>query len=272
MRLRELALGALVGVGLGLGAAWLLRGSPAPGERRAAGGEETLASAGAVAELEQRIADLAERLAREESRRRDLESRLAALTGAEPPQEPPPPEEPPPASGSQPFVDTDVLARAGFAPSEVAELRARFEAVELERLYLRDQATREGWIGKPRFRQRLRELETRTESLREEYGADAYDWILYASNRPNRVVVRRVMEGSEAEAAGFREGDLVLRYEGERIFDVRSLQQATGGGRFGETTAVEVERDGGTLRLFPARGPLGVGLGTVRQEPERPPF
>lgn len=279
MRVRELAIGVGLGAGLALVAVVLLRGSPGPGERNAAGGSEPGVPAAAVAELQQQVAALADRLAREESRRRELERRLAAATGAEPSPESPAPEQaegkpgPAPAPGGpQPFVDTEVLTRAGFSASEVEELKARFEAIELERLYLRDQATREGWIGKPRFRQRVRELDARYADLRDDYGPDAYDWILFASGRPNRVVVNRVMEGSEAEGAGFRKGDVVLRYEGQRIFDVPSLQKATTGGRFGETTAVDVERDGEEIRLYPARGPLGLGLGVVSAEPDHPPF
>jgi hypothetical protein len=230
---------------------------------------EALAPARSSAEAAEVEAELRERLARETARRVSLERQLAEQVAPALvlPVAAESAEEEPDDEFRGPWLDAARLARAGFAASEIDVLRERFEAVELEKLYLRDEATREGWLGKPRFRRQMRVLERKYTGLRGEYGEDAYDWILYASGKLNRVMVQHVIEGSEAEAVGLQEGDVFLRYDGQRIFDARSLQQATADGELGQTAPVDLERDGERIRLYPARGPLGVGLESASVEP-----
>lgn len=228
-------------------------------------------TAGDRAAPAQRVRELEQALAREVERRRELEGRLAER--APPPPEPAasdPAEDAREPKPGDPWIDAEVLARGGFSPSEVDELQAQLEAIELEKLYLRDQATREGWAHEPRYARQLRELDARYGELRDRYGDEAYDWILYASGRRNRVVVQRVMEASEAASVGFEAGDVFLSYDDRRVFDARSLQGATTAGEFGRTVSVEVLRDGRVVRLFPARGPLGIALVTERDEPAEP--
>jgi hypothetical protein len=271
-------LGVVCGAALGVGVGFLVWSGDDRTSESAATQIPTDTRAETRSELvQQQLHELRARLDREVQRREALERRLAEATPVEP------------AAGNstdagasgaaaekghpqvgEHWVDAEILTRAGFSPSETDELRARFEAIELDRLYLRDQATREGWVGRPRYAKQLRELDARYGSMREDYGDDAYDWILYASGQQNRVVVRRVMTGSEAAEAGFEDGDVVVSYDDERIYDASSLQQATVGGESGRTTVVEVERGGERRRLFPARGPLGITLISEREEPGEP--
>jgi hypothetical protein len=160
-----------------------------------------------------------------------------------------------------------ILERAGMRAGEIDELQARLEEIALERLYLRDQATREGWVGKPRFRRSMRELDGSYRELGDEYGEDAYDWILFAAGRDNRIQVTRVMAGSAAEDAGLEAGDVVVGYADERIFDGPSLQRATTTGEAGETVVLDVVRGGEVIRVYPPRGPLGVTLESIKVEP-----
>ncbi len=101
-----------------------------------------------------------ERLAAEVA---ELRAELSRLRGEGPPAPPEPagPQSdagaPAPEGGAGPVAtgvaptsapfDVAALASAGFVTREIVRLRERVEASELERLYLRDRAVREGWIG-----------------------------------------------------------------------------------------------------------------------------
>ncbi len=206
----------------------------------------------------------------EEARRVELERELAArlaVPAKTPEKRDAPKRKPEKAKRPGDWIDGDVLLQAGFDATELEALNERYESTELERLFVRDQATREGWFGRPRYYRRMRELNESYEELRVEYGEDRYDWILYASGRDNRVRVDRVMRDSPAADVGLERGDIILRYNDERIFDARALQQATGEGRAGETVALDVDRGGERIRLYPPRGPLGIGLDSLPVEP-----
>jgi hypothetical protein len=274
-------------------AGWLLFGG-APGPGATGGSSPTSASAPGEASATSDAADAAdatnatgaadataeiealrEELAREVGRREALEQALSERAAASPAEAPTPGAPtapgPPAAANAKPrenWLDEPVLVAAGFTPAEAEALRRRFEAIELERLFVRDQATREGWFGAPRFQQRMRELNAEYDVLREEHGDERYDWILFASGRNNRVVVDRVLPDSAASEVGLEPGDVFLAYDEERVFDAGALQRATSGGVFGETVGVDVLRDGERIRLYPSRGPLGVGLRVERREPD----
>ena len=97
----------------------------------------------------------------------------------------------------------------------------------MERLYLRDQAIREGWMDTDQYRERLQQLEFARGELRVELGDDAFDRYLYASDRPNRVRVQSLIDGSPAAAAGLRPGDVILSYGEQRILLFGDLTQMT---------------------------------------------
>ena len=104
--------------------------------------------------------------------------------------------------------------------------------------------------------------------MREDYGEEAYDWFLYASGRANRVVVEGVLGGSAAAEAGLKTGDMIVRYDGERIFKPPALVQGTLAGKLNETVEVEIEgADGRRSTLTLPRGPIGVRLGRRTAEP-----
>lgn len=264
------ALGVLTG---GLLGSWL-RGPATPAPGRAPGGGE----AAAVAALREDLAE--ERLAREA-----LAGEVALLRGALvewlAPDDPdardaPAPAAPAPgsAAGAQappaaaragPWFDEPGLREAGLAPAEIERLRGRFEEFQMEELYLRDQAVREGWRQRPRYPRELSDLRG---ELRRELGEESYDWMLYAMGQPNRVRLEDVLESSPAAQAGLEPGDLVLRYDDRRVFNARELQQATAQGRAGGSVAVDLVRGGAVVRVYLPRGPLGVRLKGLRLVPE----
>ena len=199
-----------------------------------------------------------------------LRAEVARLSGAAPPAEPLLPTGHPtttPHGAAPPTFDEKALLEAGFDEREATRLRERVEQIDLEHLYLRDRAVREGWMGTQRFGDEYRALEAKSRGLRDELGDDRYDWLLYASGQSNRVVVQGVMERSPASAAGIRAGDAVLAYDGTRLFDASTLREATTQGRAGETVPVDISRDGERLHLFVPRGPLGVRLQESRLRP-----
>ncbi len=169
-----------------------------------------------------------------------------------------------PGTDGRSRFDEDALRAAGVHPADIERLREAWEEHELERLYLTDRARREGWARTSRYRQELRALGT---GFRDDLGEDAYDALLYATGRPNRVVVGDVLDRSPAQAAGLAPGDVIVDYDGARVYAPSELQKATSLGRAGESVTMEVLRDGRSIRLRVDRGPLGVLLTEERRPP-----
>lgn len=201
---------------------------------------------------EVRIADLQARLGK-------LERTLADLDRAGRPDRP--------QSPSTPDERRKAMVAAGVDPALADDILWRESRLELERLNLRDLAVREGWIGSDRYRDELNQLAGEDRSVREEIGDTAWDRYLYNTGGDNRVAVAAVIQGSAAEGAGLRPGDLVESYAGERVFGFAELRDATTEGESGELVAVRVRRGGGVVDLWVPRGPLGVRMEMSRAEP-----
>lgn len=167
------------------------------------------------------------------------------------------------AAAGEWFNESALLER-GIPPDEVARLNRRFQESEMEVLYLRDRATREG--GGRRFRM-LNELADLRARLREEVGDEDYDLVLWATGQENRVIITDVLLTSPARAVDLRSGDVIVRYGDEKIFSVSDLQRATRSGEAGDPVTVEVLRGDQELRTYVPRGPLGVRLQSARREP-----
>jgi membrane-associated protease RseP (regulator of RpoE activity) len=170
-------------------------------------------------------------------------------------------------SPGQAWFDPRRLAAAGLPERDAEELHRLYEDVELQRLYLQNQAQRERW-PRDRLATELAALDERLLAVRDDYGEDAYDWFLYAAGRANRVVVEGVLGGSAAAEAGIRTGDAIVRYDGERIFKPPTLIRGTLAGRLNESVEVEIQRPDGTRTTVTLpRGPVGVRLGRRTVEP-----
>lgn len=166
------------------------------------------------------------------------------------------------------WLDEARLLEAGLHPADIEALRERFGEIEMERLYLRDEATRDGWLHTGRYRKALREIDLSLDALRGEFGDEAYDWLLYASGRENRVLVGGVIENSPAGEAGLQSGDLVFSYDGVRIFKGEELRRATSQGEAGRLVELALDRGGERVRVYVPRGPLGIRLGSQRAKPQ----
>ncbi len=92
--------------------------------------------------------------------------------------------------------------------------------------------------------------------------------MLYGSGQNNRVQVAGVLRGSAAERAGLRDGDVVISYDGRRIFEGQALLGATVQGDQGAQTELVVRREGGDVRVVLPRGPIGLRLLPARVPPD----
>jgi hypothetical protein len=157
-------------------------------------------------------------------------------------------------------LDEATLVTAGFSPSDARDLKRAYDELQMEQLYARDRAARKDFGKGESWAATLEEIATQERTLADRYGEAGYDWMLYASGRPNRVSVDQIFEGSPAEAGGLNEGDIVLRYAEERIRNSRELRDATSDGVAGEWVEVEILRDERIERVQLPRGPLGITL------------
>ena len=284
----QVLLAVLVVLGLGAGGYSLMAQDPARSDRFTRAASSSFAEDGAAREgsYGARIDALAAELAREREARQSLAAEVESLRGelarvrragsarttlvakADSPKH-----DGPEADGEKRqrprSLDVDALVAAGFPEATVREFKASMDQMELDRLYLRDIAAREGWLDTPRFREESEALRLDMGSTREEYGEEFYDWMLYTTGHPNRVEVGDVMTGSAAEDVGLRPGDVVVSYDDARIFSPSELRDATIAGEVGALTPVEVLRNGRSMRLMVPRGPLGIRVDHATIEPQR---
>jgi hypothetical protein len=163
------------------------------------------------------------------------------------------------------WFDEAALVEGGVDDRRAKWLRERFDALQMDELYLREEAARGGWLGKPRYQRGLRDLHA---NARKEMGDADYDLLLYASGRDNRVLLTDVLQNSPAAAAGIEPGDILERYDDQAIFDGSELVSATRRGAPGSTVPVDLVRDGSSMRVYVPKGPLGVRLRSVRRFPD----
>ena len=159
------------------------------------------------------------------------------------------------------------LISAGVDPSFAEQIVNKENQLALDRLNLRDKAMREGYYNSDQYREELSSLNKSDTSLREDIGEDYFDRFLFSSGQDNRVTVNSVMKGSAAESAGIKDGDTLLSYGGQRLFQWRELQGKTTKGERGELTDLTILRDGREISLNIPRGPLGVRLGQKSVDP-----
>lgn len=166
-----------------------------------------------------------------------------------------------------PDEQRNALLRAGVTVEVADDLVWRRSQLSLERLDLRDQAIREGWLNTDRYREEIRKINEQRVSLRDEIGVDAYDRYLFETGQDNRVLVDSVIAGSAGEDSGVLPGDVIERYGDQPIYDFGDLRGATSDGARGEIVPVTVRRGNQLVELLLPRGPIGIGLDATRIDP-----
>ena len=160
------------------------------------------------------------------------------------------------------WFNEQALVDAGIDQTKVSYIKEVFEQAEMDRLYLRDQAAREGWMGSKRYNDAAKEIADRSNALRSELNDKEYDAYLYAAGRSNRVIVESVLSNSPASNAGIQAGDVILTYDNQRIYSWTDLTGATSKGAANSTVAVTIVRNDQQQQVYLPRGPLGVRLTT----------
>jgi membrane-associated protease RseP (regulator of RpoE activity) len=167
-----------------------------------------------------------------------------------------------------PEAQRDALLRAGVAAEVADDIVWRRAQVSLDRLDLRDQAIREGWLNTDRYREELRKINQERVSVRDEIGVDSFDRYLFETGQDNRVLVDSIIPGSAGEESGMLPGDVIENYGEQKVFNFRDLRGATSDGERGELVPVVVRRGGQRLELWLPRGPIGIGLDATRVDPQ----
>jgi membrane-associated protease RseP (regulator of RpoE activity) len=152
------------------------------------------------------------------------------------------------------------LVEQGLDEERAAYIARRRDELALERMYLQDQAAREGWANTPRFSEAWLGAQDRI-ALENELNAQEFDLYLRSTGQANRVTINNVLQTSPAEQAGFQPGDRLVSYDGQQIYSGAQLRAATRSGNAGDVVIVTVERGGQQMQLSIPRGPLGVNLG-----------
>jgi len=151
----------------------------------------------------------------------------------------------------QPGYRQQQLVSAGFAQEEAERI------VQIES----EESLRELQAQYDFRRQRVEQNDSRfnnSNPIREELGEQNYERYLQANGLPTTARVGSVIGGSPGENAGLRAGDEVISYAGERVFNLREINNLTVLGEVGESVLIEVERDGEPVQLTIPRGPIGI--------------
>jgi len=97
--------------------------------------------------------------------------------------------------------------------------------------------------------------------LRQSLGVADYEKYLEATGQSTSATVRRVEEDSAAAAVGLKEGDKIISYNGQRVYNSSELIVQTQNENLTGSVLVEVERDGVIQQMTVPAGTLGVSVG-----------
>jgi len=172
-----------------------------------------------------------------------------------------------PSQNSTQWFNEEAMVDTGLSAPEIAQIKDRYESIEMEKLYLRDQAIRENWIGTQRYLDELNAVDNQFQSLRNDMDDTAYETLLFATGQPNRVVVQNVMQNSPASLAGIKAGDQIIQYSNERIYSASDLRKSTTSGEIDQEVNVDLSRDGNKMTVYLPRGPLGIRMESASIKP-----
>ena len=144
------------------------------------------------------------------------------------------------------------LVAAGFDEFEAAEIVRITEELQMRRLNALFQAEQSG----ERVNVQAFQAEA-TQQLKDRLGEADYEKYLEATRRPTSVAVRNVLESSPAQLAGLQSGDEIVRYDGERVYNVAELNRLTSTND-SESILVEVIRNGQPITVSLPAGPIGI--------------
>jgi C-terminal processing protease CtpA/Prc len=148
------------------------------------------------------------------------------------------------------------LIDAGFLPSQASMIVQRESELQMEAIRARYEAERSG-DPTDFFRSR----NATSQVLREELGDADYERYLVANGRSTSITVSSVIESSPAQSAGLQPGDEIVRYDGERVFDLNDISRQAAQGEPGQNIVVDIMRNGAPMQMVLPRGPIGITPG-----------
>jgi len=162
----------------------------------------------------------------------------------------------------------EALSALGIDESITQRIKAREEKQEMDHLYLRDAAIREGWFGTEKYFEKTKDIDQTSDVYREELGDEDYDRYLFKTGQSNRVKVLSVISNSPAANIGIEKSDIIVQYDQETIFSWSDLTQSTTHGDAGQEVSIIIQRNGAEIEFFIPRGPLGIRLENVKLNPD----
>lgn len=151
------------------------------------------------------------------------------------------------------------LIDAGFLPSQASMIVQRESELQMEAIRARYEAERSGDMT-DFFRSR----NATSQALREELGDADYERYLVANDRSTSITISSVIESSPAQSAGLQPGDQIVRYDGERVFDLNDISRQAAQGEPGQNIVVDIMRNGTPMQMVLPRGPIGITGGRRR--------
>lgn len=160
--------------------------------------------------------------------------------------------------------DNDKLLAAGFTAERIGWLRHRGEERHSMALQATYDRQHKGLAIHPEMYLFDEDLD-----LWKDIGEAEYDRYRQALGKPLSVAVKAVQAGSVAERAGVRQDDEVIRYDGNRIYNIDQLKALASETRRDAMVALELRRDGQLVQLSLPGGPAGVEADSMSQMKEK---
>lgn len=148
----------------------------------------------------------------------------------------------------------EALLAAGFTMERIDWLQTRARELKL----LRDKkAFDRKQQGLP-YQSRAAYLTDPDLDLRYEIGDDEYERYRIALGRPVGVTIDEILRGSDAERAGLQPEDIIVGYDGKRIFNIGELYQLVSEANPTRSTLVDVRRGGHPVQVAIPAPLLGI--------------
>ena len=145
------------------------------------------------------------------------------------------------------------FVQGGYAEDEARRLMEAESDAQLQSMHDQWEAQRNGesndWFSG---------MTNAQDILREQLGDAEYERYLVAQGAPAAIQVASVMERSSGSIAGLQPGDQIVSYNGSRTFSMMDLRRETLQAGPGETVLVEIDRDGVRMQLSMPSGPIGM--------------
>jgi hypothetical protein len=161
------------------------------------------------------------------------------------------------------------LAEVGVSAQALDHYRGRYDELAERTAQVHHDAAREGWLNTPRFREEMDEIEADRLAVRDEIGDEAYDLLLFATGQTNRVQVNSVDQPQSGAVGALQSGDIIVSYDGVRIFSPAGLAIEMAAGTPGQSVRVDILRQGKPMQIDVPDGVLPIGMEVAQEPPER---